>query len=167
MKNFKIKLSLITGLFLTIIIFNSCSQNDEINQDKIDLSNIELKGILDYNTKITKSTLQKESSTLILTKLLNEAKSISKTEKKPYNDLKFYFKNSYLYASREYLTHAPIDDAGGGDASDCGNWTHCQTCRSESCVTDFIKDMANRYSCFEIRVHRKTFSAKVYGRKCK
>ncbi|QMU63516.1 MAG: hypothetical protein GKR88_03980 [Flavobacteriaceae bacterium] len=161
MKLFKIKLTAIIGLFLAIITFSSCSQNDEITQDKIDLSNIELKGILDYNTKITKSTIQNESSTLTLMKLLNEAKSISKSEKNKYNDLKFYFKNNYLYASREHFTYAPIDDGGGGDDNDCGNWTHCKTCRSESCVTDFIKDMADRYNCFEVRVHRRTFSANL------
>lgn len=163
----KIKsISILVILLISSMLILNCENTNENTQEKLDLSNMELEGILDYNTKISKNILKSEFSSKKITSLIDKAYSIAEGENLNSINLKFYFKENTLYVRNDVFTQVDNEGSGTGDSNDCGNWTHCKTCRSEACVTDFIKDMADRYDCFEVRVQRNTFSAKVYGRAC-
>lgn len=61
MKKLK-SISILVMLFVSSFLILNCENTNEVVQEKLDLSNMELEGILDYNTKISKSVLQSEFS---------------------------------------------------------------------------------------------------------
>lgn len=150
-------------------MFVSCSNNDNSLEAeevaKFDLSNLELDGILDYNTKITKGSIDTEAATEIINNVINEAYLIDGKTSIKNVVLKFYFKNDLLYvALKNHITHE--DNNEGSEDLDCKGWKHCKKCGSKDCIADFIKEMGDRYDCFEVRIERYTFSARVYAKPC-
>ena len=161
-----LKISFVVFIGLTCV---SCSDNNNSSGAeevaRFDLSNLELDGILDYNTKITKGSIDTEAATEIINNVINEAYLIDgKTSVKDVV-LKFYFKKDILYvAFKDYITHE--DTNAGGEEPDSTGWKHCKKCRSKDCVADFIKEMGELYDCFEVRIEKYAFSAMVYAKPC-
>jgi hypothetical protein len=150
--------------------FISCNNEDYKSQNEFELTNIKLEGILDYNTQLTIENLENDEYHDKLEFIINEAfKTIPKGDENTIN-LKFSFQEDLLFVSLldtdTGLNNPEGPEDFGGSGMDCDGWKHCETCRSQKCVEDFISSMAKQYECFIIKVDRGTYSAKVYGKPC-